>query len=324
MHLIIKLILEKSLKYDIIGSIANTYMRIFCQLDILLFSIILVQERRWIIIEEFLTNYLLDKRKKLLSLLQAVDNSYDHFPDGTLIIHVGRKHNRFYKSCPQDKIKLQYLNKKNSQQIVDLALKKYVQRIKPAVQSQIKAIDSFLLKYDPESIYNKGDFLEKLPNDMRVQIPVFTQSDEQYIKEWLSNSHGSLDAFPTNIYYITDNGEHVRSKSELLIANKLFALNIPYKYEQPLLLASGVTLYPDFTILDIRRRREIYLEHFGMIDNPEYSDKAVKKIDEYARNGIFIGSRLFITMESSITAGYISTFDVMIKTILSDEHLFTL
>ncbi|MBQ4045421.1 MAG: hypothetical protein II627_03140 [Lachnospiraceae bacterium] len=106
----------------------------------------------------------------------------------------------------------------------------------------------------------------------------------------------------------------------MLIANKLFSMNIPYKYEQPLLLNSGTTIFPDFTILDLRRRRELYLEHFGMMDNPEYSEKAIKKNDDYARNGIFLGCQLFITMESSITAGYISVFEDMMNSILHADY----
>jgi hypothetical protein len=48
----------------------------------------------------------------------------------------------------------------------------------------------------------------------------------------------------------TDRGEMVRSKSELLIANKLHERRIDYVYEQPLSVSQSRTRVPDFTIND--------------------------------------------------------------------------
>jgi hypothetical protein len=51
----------------------------------------------------------------------------------------------------------------------------------------------------------------------------------------------------------TERGELVRSKSELVIADKLYARGIDYAYEQPLVLPNGHIRYPDFTIADQAR-----------------------------------------------------------------------
>ena len=51
----------------------------------------------------------------------------------------------------------------------------------------------------------------------------------------------------------TERGDLVRSKSELVIADKLHARGIDYAYEQPLVLPNGRTRYPDFTIADHAR-----------------------------------------------------------------------
>ena len=51
----------------------------------------------------------------------------------------------------------------------------------------------------------------------------------------------------------TERGDLVRSKSELVIADKLFARGIDYGYEQPLELEGGRIRYPDFTITDHAR-----------------------------------------------------------------------
>ena len=57
----------------------------------------------------------------------------------------------------------------------------------------------------------------------------------------------------------TERGDLVRSKSELVIADKLHARGIDYAYEQPLVLPNGRTRYPDFTIRGSRARRDVLL-----------------------------------------------------------------
>ena len=41
------------------------------------------------------------------------------------------------------------------------------------------------------------------------------------------------------------------------------------------------------------------MEHFGMMDNPEYCNKAIKKLEDYAKNGIYQGKNLLVTYETS-------------------------
>lgn len=48
----------------------------------------------------------------------------------------------------------------------------------------------------------------------------------------------------------------------------------------------------------LESRQEIYWEHFGMMDDPDYALKAIKRIMEYQKNGIYPGQRLIITFES--------------------------
>ena len=61
---------------------------------------------------------------------------------------------------------------------------------------------------------------------------------------------------------------------------------------------SDKTIYPDFTILDVKNRRVKYWEHRGMMDNMNYSSHAVYRIKDYLRNGIYIGDNLIISEES--------------------------
>ena len=79
----------------------------------------------------------------------------------------------------------------------------------------------------------------------------------------------------------TERGDLVRSKSELVIADKLHARGVDYAYEQPLVLANGRTRYPDFTIEDHARGVTFYWEHLGMLDDPGYRARWEEKRAEY-------------------------------------------
>ena len=90
----------------------------------------------------------------------------------------------------------------------------------------------------------------------------------------------------------------VRSKSEKIIADLLYRKGIPYHYEPELILRDGTKIYPDFAVLNLKHRKTIYWEHLGMMEDPEYSEKAVRKISAYIKNGIFPGEQLILTAET--------------------------
>ena len=84
----------------------------------------------------------------------------------------------------------------------------------------------------------------------------------------------------------TERGDLVRSKSELVIADKLLARGIDYAYEQPLVLTNGRTRYPDFTIADHAQGVTFYWEHLGMLDDQGYRARWEGKRAEYLECGI--------------------------------------
>lgn len=91
----------------------------------------------------------------------------------------------------------------------------------------------------------------------------------------------------------------MRSKSEKILADYFESEGISYKYECPLKLKPYGTIYPDFTFISRKTGQEIYWEHEGMMDNPEYAKNAVQKIELYEKNGLYPGERLILTFETS-------------------------
>ena len=109
------------------------------------------------------------------------------------------------------------------------------------------------------------------------------------------------------------NGERVRSKSEMIIADRLFVNGIPYKYECPLMVGDNEIIHPDFTILRIRDRKIIYYEHCGKMDDPGYAEEMVERSVKYSLAGIVQGDSLFYTYESSTKPLDVRVLDNMIK-----------
>lgn len=83
----------------------------------------------------------------------------------------------------------------------------------------------------------------------------------------------------------TERQELVRSKSEVIIADKLHSRRLDYVYEKAVRLEGGVDRYPDFTIVD-EAGMTFYWEHLGMLDDPAYQARWKRKLAEYRRSGI--------------------------------------
>ena len=87
----------------------------------------------------------------------------------------------------------------------------------------------------------------------------------------------------------------------MIIADMLEREGIPYHYEYPLKLKGWGIVYPDFTILHTGKTQEIFWEHLGLMDHPDYAESAIQKIATYEKNGIYPGENLILTFETRKT-----------------------
>ena len=146
-------------------------------------------------------------------------------------------------------------------------------------------------------------------------------SDEEFVKQWQETKYVKKEFEDDLQEIITEKGEYVRSKSEKIIADKLYMLGIPYRYECPILLDGNIKIYPDFTILKMPERKEVYLEHFGMLDDPNYVNNTIFKLNTYERNGIYLGVNLFVTYETSKKPLNVRALDEMIRKLWVEESM---
>lgn len=180
-----------------------------------------------------------------------------------------------------------------------LTQKEYDQTVLAELQYQLKLIDNFIKKYNPSKVRELFGSRGEL---RRGYITPVTLPDEDYAAHWLAQSYKCKSFREGEPEFLTCRGERVRSKSEMIIADILAKHGVPYKYECPLRLAANdgagpLTVYPDFTCLNLRTREQFLWEHFGRMDDPEYSHKTVAKLRGYRKNGFILGKNLLITME---------------------------
>ena len=118
-----------------------------------------------------------------------------------------------------------------------------------------------------------------------------------YAQKWLSTEYKGKTFAPETPVLLTSSNLRVRSKSEIIIAETLEKLGIPFRYEFPHKIG-GTTFYPDFTCLNLRTRKEIIWEHFGLMDDQDYVNQALKKIALFQKQGYYSGTNFIFTMES--------------------------
>lgn len=206
-----------------------------------------------------------------------------------------------------------YIPKKNITLARNLAQRDYDNKLLQEIDNRQKIVSKFLKEYPPTGIESTYEEL----NDYRKKLihPII-ETDESYAKAWMSAPY-VRKIVGEDVYVIfTENGERVRSKSEKMIADKLRQLGIPYRYEAPLRLGRNCVLHLDFTLLHIKERKEIYYEHFGMMDNPEYVENALKRIELYEKNGIYPGDELLFSWETSTVPVNMKIVERMLKKFL--------
>lgn len=120
-----------------------------------------------------------------------------------------------------------------------------------------------------------------------------SQQLHQEIAQYLGTEKHQLSRI-----YTTADGNHVRSKSEVIISDLLYKAGIEYKYEQKLFYDNSHWIEPDFTITT-RSNKTYYWEHVGLLGKEDYDTDWTKKLKIYTE---FFPGQLLKTYESGVIA----------------------
>ncbi|MCR5792609.1 MAG: hypothetical protein K6G65_05520 [Lachnospiraceae bacterium] len=192
-----------------------------------------------------------------------------------------------------------YLSKKNDKKLIcKLAKEEYHIKLLSVIEEELANLKRLYKNEEQLS-----EVYYRIHEGKQILFEPEIKPVRKQIEEFEKTTYKGLEFDENNrSEYITNKGERVRSKSEKIIADALERMQIPYKYEKPLvLLVNGQdkVFYPDFTVLNKTTGEVKYLEHLGMMDNENYYKNVLSKLDVYEKNGLLIGRDLLLLHESS-------------------------
>ena len=229
----------------------------------------------------------------LVRIIDYADKSLAQLPDGYLRIKRQGNSVSYYQMRKIKGIDTEETIR-NPAVIKELAKKSYLRKIRNAAAAELKKLEQITKGYPEIRI---EDIYGNLRDDRKELIDPVALSDEEYARLWSSKSFTPKEFEDDDDYYVTLKGERVRSKSEQIIADRLNYNGVPYRYEFPVMVGNKL-FHPDFTVLRLSDRKEIYWEHCGAMDRRDYSDYAVNRFNVYSRNNIILGRDLIATFET--------------------------
>ena len=241
------------------------------------------------------------RKDELSEIINNKNSSLLEASDGRIHVVVNsKKRVQYYYQSNNKAEKEKYISKGNTGMIRKYLQKRYDTKIVKLLEKELKCINECYEEIEGIDFKIKNIY-STYPTEVKSYVLPVEYSEDELVKFWESIPFDGKIVSDDIPVYITDKGERVRSKSELNIANALYKNSIPYKYECPLKLNNGVTIYPDFTILNIKKRKICYWEHRGMMDDREYAKHTVLRIRDYQKSNIRLGYNLVISEETNST-----------------------
>lgn len=235
-----------------------------------------------------------ERRRKLRGYIRRCESWLKKAPEGRLQVSRIKGKARFYQRTGKSTGK--YLSRKNDTELLrKLALKTYCEKIIAEARDELRRIEHLL---ELEKLEPVARIYPELSEDIRLLIDKRIEDTlDMENREWLKEKYVHMGDIVGSSQIQTLRGDCVRSRAEYCIANELFDLGVPYRYEYPVKVPNGDTLWPDFTIRNPNTGKVMYWEHLGMIDNDKYRNRLFEKLAEYREIGVFPGHGLIITME---------------------------
>lgn len=212
----------------------------------------------------------------------------------------GRTYYSSYKTKrPGEKTKFRYIGTGRSETVLRIKETHY---LKKSLAVLGKDIELLKLISDKLEEIETAHINELLPALYRTDNLQQSMSSNKLAVEWKRQKEAYKASFPPfrpeELKVPTDDGKFVRSKSEAFIYNLLLKLGVTFVYELPL-RTQFKTFFPDFTILsEVDYRSVIIIEHQGMMDVDEYSERFNDRVFDYLRAGYISGVNIFYTFDS--------------------------
>ena len=256
--------------------------------------------------------------EKTEKMIHTINKFKEQAPEGSLKYQKKGEDIFFYRQHKNEESKKwenSYIRRSEIVLVKALAQKHYYSKLEPILKKRLKSLKSFLEAYRPEKAEK---VYEELSEIRKTLVSPLLLSKEEILFKWNSEEYEGNPFHPENLRYETEQGEMVRSKSEVIIANLLYGYrkDLLYKYERPLILikdGNEKTIFPDFTILNRHTGRILYYEHAGKMDDTYYANEFVKKMNTYVANGFLPGRDVLVTYETMTNPLDVSVVKRMIE-----------
>lgn len=255
---------------------------------------------------DFIKEELAQIVRNLHELEENYTNELAASPPGSLINNRNEGKPYFYHSYYDENGNWKRIHlSEDDPMLAFLSRKEYLNICLPAIQKNIKLLESLLSRYrslDPADIISaarrayrllpdKSFFTNQHENNLWETVADLETLTDNLIeyrceehKEW-ANADYPKNTLEYRGLHLTSFGLRVRSRGEIVIAEVAHALGIPFRYDQLITLDDGSTIFPDFTFED-SFYEEFYIEYCGMMDYPDYVRRHLIKRAHYERSGI--------------------------------------
>lgn len=262
----------------------------------------------------------MNKIQKNEEALKIAEEKLKNAPEGMLRVRKVAGTCRYYHERNGKSRQETYLGTADAQEIKELQDKAYYSELKKVAGKNLVALKR--IQRLESGLKDCKQVYLQIPENKRSLITPYVSSEDEEIEEKIKREYAywKKESFtrrgvPRDLKYTTLKGERVRSKSEVILADRFKDAGIPYYYEGKYIFEDKdthdfETWFPDFQVLNPRTGELFFWEHFGLMDDPDYCASCQFKLETYAKHGIFVGKNLIVTMESSkhpLNVAYIDT-----------------
>ena len=214
-------------------------------------------------------------------------------PEGNLIATKRHGKTVYFNALSTEDVYKRVCITKNEEAQRGLARKKYVELQLKEIEREMSILFDTKTKLSGPVGEPYKNVLDRLPKAYSTLPKEFFFKEQ--VDDWGSQPYQQSTYKPEKRIHTTSRGLKVRSKSELLIAEKLYEHGIPFRYEQ--ILWYGATEFaPDFTIRTADGRI-IYWEHCGMTHDERYINHHKWKMSIYEKMDIVPWKNLIVTYD---------------------------
>ena len=245
--------------------------------------------------------------KRVSDSVNRLEASLEQAPEGIIEVRNHSGKTRFYQRIKGKSDK--YLGADKTQEIKALIQKKFDTELLKVSKKEKDVLERAIKDLGTKT---REQVWTEFPQQFKEYVKVDESINAGYIEKW--KKEWPLTEKDKDHKFLTSKGDYVRSKSEYIIAERLFRTGIPYHYETNLTFHHGFYRYwPDFKVLNPRTLKTYYWEHFGMMDDKTYFAETQEKLEVYCEFGYLPGKNLILTFETARTPLNVEHVDRLIK-----------